>query len=77
MFQSAARQCMQLVTHTRALLAWLFTLVQAPKDHVQSEAPEKEARGCAASEEERGYEEEQCDANGEEGVDEGGGEGEE
>ena len=51
MFQSAAHQCMQLVANARALLAWLFTLVQAPQDGVEREAPEEEACGCAAGEE--------------------------
>jgi hypothetical protein len=67
---------MQLVANARALLAWLFTLIEASQNNVECEAPEEEARRCAAGEEEGRYEEKQRDADGEEGVDEGGRDGE-
>jgi len=74
--QSTARQPVQSVADFGAPLRGLLTLVEASQYHVDGEAPEEGAASGEAGDEERGDEEEERYADGEEGVGECGGDGE-
>jgi hypothetical protein len=75
--QSAARQLVQLVSNSGARLSRSFTIVETLQYEVDYQAPEKEATSCATSEEECRDQEDKSDADGDEGIDKGSGDGEE
>jgi hypothetical protein len=66
-----------LIPNSGAALDWRLTLVKAPQYKIYHEAPEEEASSGKAGDEECGNQKEKADADGEEGVDEGSGYGEE